>query len=342
MSIVSMPMRGVDQRPQQRRRRKAQARAAAEDDELGLQRGDAREVVGAERLERARVPRDDARRATERGRSRVCSTPLTIDAVRAVAGDRVLALDPVGAHLHDVIIGAAQRLRSDAAARAVRRDPCGQISGCPRALASRSLPRATSSQVEQARQRLLRHPRPGPRQGAPDGGRGPAHHQAQHRQHRRVRARAAGRDRPGHDPQPAERGRLHRLQGPVRAAQGDRPLHAAEARQGRDRRRRLPRQRRVRAHHDEHERAAQRRRRGADPGARLSALDGIGRALGRNAGPLPVRRSVRLAARPRRHGGEDHAAHARRRRHQSQQPDRRALSRTSCSTGSSRSRAATA
>ena len=147
-----------------------------------------------------------------------------------------------------------------------------------------------SSQVEQARQRLLRHPRPRARQGAPDGGRGPAHHQAQHRQHRRVRARAARRDRAGHDPQPAERGRLHRFQGPVRAAQGDRPLHPAKARQGRDRRRRLPRQRRLRADHDEHERPAQRRRRGADPGARLSAVDRLGRAVGRNAGPLPLRR----------------------------------------------------
>ena len=65
----------------------------------------------------------------------------------------------------------------------------------------------------------------------------------------------------------------------------------AKARQGRDRRRRLPRQRRVRADHDEHERAAQRRRRGADPGARLPALDGVGGALGRHAGALPVRRS---------------------------------------------------
>ena len=94
--------------------------------------------------------------------------------------------------------------------------------------------------------------------------------------------------------------RLHRLEGPVRTAQGGRPLHAAEERQGRDGRRRVPRQRRLRAHHDEHERAAQRRRRGADPRARLSAVDGVGRALRRHAGPLSVRRGLRLDARPRR------------------------------------------
>ena len=100
----------------------------------------------------------------------------------------------------------------------------------------------------------------------------------------------------------------------------------AKACQGRDDRRRLPRQRRVRADHDEHERAAQRRRRGADSGARLPALDGVGRAFRRHAGALPLRRGGRLAARPRRHGREDHAADAGDRRHQPEQPDRRALS----------------
>ena len=86
---------------------------------------------------------------------------------------------------------------------------------------------------------------------------------------------------------------------------------------------------------------AQRRRRGADPGARLPALDGVGRAVGRNAGPLPLRRGQRLAARPRRHGREDHAADARDRRHQPEQPDRRALSRRAAASRSSSSRAST-
>ena len=62
---------------------------------------------------------------------------------------------------------------------------------------------------------------PGARQGPADGGRGPQDHQAEHRQPGRVRPRAAGRDRAGHDPQPAALGRrLHRQQGPVRTAQG--------------------------------------------------------------------------------------------------------------------------
>ena len=50
----------------------------------------------------------------------------------------------------------------------------------------------------------------------------------------------------------------------------------------------------------------------------------------------------RLAARPRRHGREDHAAHARARRHQSEQPDRRALSGRAAARRSSSSRASTA
>ncbi len=66
---------------------------------------------------------------------------------------------------------------------------------------------------------------------------------------------------------------------------------------GVDRRRRLPRQRRVRADRDEHERAARRRRRGADPVARLPAVDGRGLAVGRHAGALPVRRGLGLVAR---------------------------------------------
>ena len=131
-------------------------------------------------------------------------------------------------------------------------------------------------------------------------------------------------------------------QGPVRAAQGDRPLHAAKARQGRDGRRRLPRQRRLRADHDEHERAAQRRRRGADPRARLSALDR------RRSRCRAERRCTTSATKPptgcptsttwRR---KITRAHARDRRHQPEQPDRRALSDRAAARRSSRSRAST-
>ena len=59
------------------------------------------------------------------------------------------------------------------------------------------------------------------------------------------------------------------------------------------------------------QRAAQRRRRGAGAGARLSAVDRGGEPVRRHAGALPLRRGRRLAARPRRHPREDHAAHAR-------------------------------
>ena len=81
---------------------------------------------------------------------------------------------------------------------------------------------------------------------------------------------------------------------------------------GVDGRRRLPRQRRVRADRDEHERAARRRRRGADPGARLPAVH-RGRCRCRAArrcttvcderrGWLPDIDDIRT---------QDHAAHAR-------------------------------
>ena len=79
---------------------------------------------------------------------------------------------------------------------------CGDNSSFAAARAPHALHEA-HRQVQQAGQRLLRHPRPGARQGPADGGRGPQDHQAQHRQPGRVRARAARRDRAGHDPQPA-------------------------------------------------------------------------------------------------------------------------------------------
>ena len=66
------------------------------------------------------------------------------------------------------------------------------------------------------------------------------------------------------------------------------------------RRRRLSRQRRLRADHDDAAGAAGQRRPGADPGAGLSAVDGVDVAGGRHPGALPVRRDPGLAARHRR------------------------------------------
>ena len=162
---------------------------------------------------------------------------------------------------------------------------------------------STPSQVEQARQRLLRHSRPGAREGAPDGRRGPAHHQAQHRQPGRVRARAARRDRAGHDPQSA----CTRRATPIRRACSRRARRSCTTRSKRackgvtvdD----------VFLGNGASELItmsmnafAQRRRRGADPGAGLSALDGVGqRSHRRHACALSLRRSLRLDARPRRH-----------------------------------------
>jgi alanine-synthesizing transaminase len=57
--------------------------------------------------------------------------------------------------------------------------------------------------------------------------------------------RCAGRDSAGHDPQPAEFGRLFRQQGHLRGAQGGDALDPEAKHQGRDARRHLPRQRRV-------------------------------------------------------------------------------------------------
>ena len=112
---------------------------------------------------------------------------------------------------------------------------------------------------------------------------------------------------------------VHRLEGPVRAAQGHRPLHAGKEHRRRDGGRRLPRQRRLRADRLQHERAARLGRRGADPVAGLSAVHGRRRPVGRHAGALHVRRAVRLDARHRRHPPQGHAAH---------QGDRRSSTRT--------------
>ena len=122
--------------------------------------------------------------------------------------------------------------------------------------------------------------------------------------------------------------RLHRLEGPVRAAQGGDALHAAK---GHARASTL----------DDiylgngaselivmaHERAAQQRRRSAAAGARLSAVDGGREPVGRHAGALHLRRrqsgwlpdldDIRAKITPNTRGD---------RRHQPEQPDRRAVS----------------
>ena len=120
------------------------------------------------------------------------------------AGDRVLAFDPVGAHFHDVIIGGDVR-RSRARPRhgAKTRDPCGQIWVALAPSNRRSLPLrpiGKSSKLESVCYDI----------------RGPVLEKARQMEEEGqniiklnignlavVRARAARRDRAGHDPQPA-------------------------------------------------------------------------------------------------------------------------------------------
>ena len=106
-----------------------------------------------------------------------------------------------------------------------------------------------------------------------DGGGGPPHHQAQHRQPRAVRLRHARRGAPRRDRQPAAGLGLLGQQGAVLRAQGDHALHAAEGHRRRGARRHLHRQRRVRADRHVDAGPARRRRRGAGARARLSAVD---------------------------------------------------------------------
>ena len=93
--------------------------------------------------------------------------------------------------------------RATPAVSHMRRDPCGQISGCPRAPRARifscNLFRSRASSPTSATTSAARSSR----RRAQMEEEGQQDHQAQHRQHRRVRLRAARRDRAGHDPQPA-------------------------------------------------------------------------------------------------------------------------------------------
>ena len=163
--------------------------------------------------------------------------------------------------------------------------------------------------VGEAGQRLLRHPRPGAAGSQADGGRGPPRAEAQHRQPGPVRLRGSRGDAPGRHPQPAQRPRVRRLQGPALGPARGRAVLPEPQRHRRGHRGRLARQRGLRA--DRHVAAgvAEQRRRGARPDAGLSAVDRRGEPVRRPGGALPVRRERRLAARPRRHRREDHAAH---------------------------------
>ena len=66
-------------------------------------------------------------------------------------------------------------------------------------------------------------------------------------------------------------------------------------------------------------------RRSADPEPGLSAVDGRDRAERRQGGALSVPRVARLQPRRRGDRGADHPAHARARRDQPEQSDRRGL-----------------
>jgi hypothetical protein len=77
----------------------------------------------------------------------------------------------------------------------------------------------------------------------------------------------------GHDPQPAELGRILRQQGHLRGAQGGDALHAAAGHQGRDAGRHLPGQWRQRADRHGHQRLAGQRRRTAPALAGLPVVD---------------------------------------------------------------------
>ena len=111
----------------------------------------------------------------------------------------------------------------------------------------------------------------------------------------------------------------------VGAARGRLPLRAgAGLPQGRPRRR-LPRQRGLRAHHHDDAGAPRRGRRGPDPGTGLSAVDRDDEPRRRHPRALRVRQRQRLAARPRGHPLQGHAAHQGDRHHQPEQSDGRRL-----------------
>ena len=311
--------------------READARAAAEDDDFGLQLRPAARNARRPGLRSALRPRRCARRGSSMTTLCVIFSPSTPTQPGPIAGD-----------------GSARRICRAGASWA--RAWCAALKVCELwsnyrfSPCRRRLRRGFENrpEIRQARQRPLRHPRPHHGCRPADGGRGPQDHQAEHRQPRRVRLRRARGNPAGHDPQPAQLGGLFGQQGHLRGAQGRDALHPEAGHQGRHARRHLPGQRRERADRDGHQRAAERRRRTAAAGARLPAVDRRDEPVGRHAGALPVRRGQRLDARPRRHP----RARSRRapRASSSSTPTTRPArcTPTSCSRASSRSRASTA
>ena len=167
--------------------------------------------------------------------------------------------------------------------------------------------------------RALRRPRADPGRGAAARGRGSPDPEAQHRQPRAVRLRGPRGDPRRHGPH------LPEAQGysDSRGISPPAPRSRSTTRRGgcgTSRRRRLHRQRRLRADLDGAAGVPGRRQRGPGPGAGLPAVDRRGLPLRRHPGALPLRRDPRLAPRPRRHRGQDHRPHPGPGGHQPQQP----------------------
>ena len=187
--------------------------------------------------------------------------------------------------------------------------------------------RAPDPPEPEAAARALRRARADPGRGAAAGGRGPPDPQAQHRQPGAVRLRGARRDPRRHDPPPARGAGLQRLPGHLPGAHRGRALLPGARAARRPCRRRLHRQRRLRADLDGAPGVRRRRQRDPGAGARLPALDRRGDPVRRHARALPLRRDERLGPRPRRPRVQDHRADPRPGHHQPQQPHRRRLQR---------------
>ena len=184
-------------------------------------------------------------------------------------------------------------------------------------------PHAPHRPEQEAAARPLRRARADPGRSAAARGRGPQDPQAEHRQHRTVRLRGARGDRRRHDPQPAREPGLRRLARHLLGAYGGRAVLPVARTDRHRRRRRLHRQRGLRADHDGAAGVRRRPQRGARPGPRLPAVDRCRLAVRRHPGALPLRRGQRLEPRPGRHRGQDHREHPRPGDHQPEQPHRR-------------------
>ena len=202
--------------------------------------------------------------------------------------------------------------------------------GKPRAIVGTGLSgwRGAQDPAEpQAAERPLRRAGPDPARGPAAGGRGSPHPEAQHRQHRAVRLRRTRGDRGRHRAPPARLAGLQRQPGHLPGAHGGRAVLPEPRPARRQRRRRLHRQRCLRADHDGAAGVPRRRQRDPGPGTRLPAVDRCRDAVRRHRRALRVRRGQRVEPRPRRHRGQDHREHPRPGDHQPQQPHRRRLQR---------------